>query len=267
MKWSKFIYKNKTHYGYVIDHNKIQPTEAKDILDIINGNIVFSSDPINIDKITIMAPFQPKTIVCVGLNYMDHCGEQNIDIPKSPVLFSKQPDSIIGHLEEIEWSTKVTNQVDYEVELGLVIGKVARNVNEESAMDYIFGYVPANDVSARDLQFKDGQWFRGKSLDTFCPIGPFIVTKDEVKNPQELSLKCRINGVTYQDSNTNKMIFSIKKLISFISHSFTLYPGDLILTGTPDGVGYFREPQIFLKSGDKVEIEIEKLGLLENTVG
>ena len=169
-------------------------------------------------------------------------------------------------METIEWESALTNEVDYEGELGVVIGKTVRRVTKEAALDYVFGYTVANDVSARDLQFSDKQWVRSKSLDTFCPFGPAIVTADEIPDPQTLALRTRVNGKVLQDSNTCEMIFSVRELISFLSHSFTLEPGDLILTGTPNGVGVFRNPKIFLQNGDLVEVEIEGVGKIENRV-
>jgi 2-keto-4-pentenoate hydratase/2-oxohepta-3-ene-1,7-dioic acid hydratase in catechol pathway len=207
----------------------------------------------------------PSKVVAVGLNYMDHAREQNVEPPKQPLLFAKFPSAIVGPGDNIVWSTEETTQVDYEVELGVVIGKRARRVDAPNALDYVFGYTVLNDVSARDLQFGDGQWVRGKSLDTFCPIGPVIVTPDEVPDPQELSMRCLVNGVALQDSSTSEMIFGVAELIASISRFITLEPGDIIATGTPYGVGVFRDPKIFLKDGDVVVTEIEGIGRLENT--
>lgn len=219
-------------------------------------------------KTRIAAPIlDPQKIVCIGLNYMDHCREQHIDPPDHPVMFAKYPTSIVGQNAHVVWSPDLTQQVDFEAELAVVIGKKARNVPAEKAFDYVAGYTCVNDVSARDLQFSDGQWVRGKSLDTFCPMGPWIATKDEIPDPHNLSIKCIVNGVAYQDSNTKEMIFKIPELISFITRAFTLLPGDVISTGTPDGVGVFRNPKVFLKPGDKVTVEIEKVGSLSNLMG
>lgn len=209
----------------------------------------------------------PGKIICVGLNYADHCRETNTPLPSSPILFNKFSSSLLPHGGEITWSPTVTQQVDYEAELAIIIGKTARFVNEADAMDYIAGYTILNDISARDVQFSDGQWIRGKSFDTFCPMGPFVVTADDIADPHKLAIQCRVNGQTLQDSNTAEMIFKIPFLIEFISNFCTLYPGDIISTGTPHGVGAFREPKIFLKPGDEVEVEIEGIGLLKNKVG
>jgi 2-keto-4-pentenoate hydratase/2-oxohepta-3-ene-1,7-dioic acid hydratase in catechol pathway len=208
----------------------------------------------------------PGKIICVGLNYADHCREQNIDLPESPVLFAKFTTALIGIDEAITWPTEVSQQVDYEAELAVVIGREAKNVPGDEANQYVAGYTIVNDVSARDVQFSDGQWIRGKSFDTFCPMGPYLVTADEIDDPQQLDIRCRVNGELRQDSNTREMIFQIPFLISFISKTCTLLPGDVISTGTPDGVGVFRDPKVFLKPGDVVEVEIEKLGRLRNTV-
>lgn len=208
----------------------------------------------------------PGKIICVGLNYADHCRETNTPMPASPVLFNKFSSALLPHGGEITWSPAVSQQVDYEAELAVIIGKKARFVKEADAFDYIAGYTIVNDISARDVQFSDGQWIRGKSFDTFCPMGPFVVTADEIADPHTLAIQCRVNGRTLQDSNTAEMIFKIPFLIEFISSFCTLYPGDIISTGTPHGVGAFRDPKIFLKTGDVVEVEIEGIGLLQNKV-
>lgn len=221
-------------------------------------------DPANVE---VLAPIQrPPKIVAVGLNYMDHCRETNTEPPQRPLLFAKYPTSVIGHKAQIEWKESVAREVDYEAELAVIIGKRGKDVKAEDAFDYVFGYTALNDVSARDLQFSDGQWIRGKSLDTFCPLGQHIVTKDEIPNPHNLRISCRVNGETLQDSNTGEMIFDIPALIEYITRSITLEPGDVIATGTPSGVGFSRQPPIFLKHGDEVEIFIEKIGSLINRV-
>jgi acylpyruvate hydrolase len=217
--------------------------------------------------IRLLAPVpRPSKIVAVGLNYMDHCREQNIEPPERPLLFTKFSSSVIGPEEIITWDSQLTSQVDYEAELGVVIGKRAKGVKAAQAYEYIAGYTALNDVSARDLQFGDGQWVRGKSLDTFCPIGPVLVTRDEIKTPQNLKIRCLVNGVALQDSSTAEMIFKIPELIEFITRGITLEPGDVIATGTPHGVGFFRQPQIFLKHGDNVVVAIEGIGELRNPV-
>jgi 5-carboxymethyl-2-hydroxymuconate isomerase len=213
----------------------------------------------------IRAPIRnPSKVVAVGVNYLDHCRETGTEPPASPVLFAKFPTAVIGSGQAIVWDPSLTRQVDYEVELAVVIGREARCVTAAQALGYVFGYTVANDVSARDLQFGDGQWVRGKSLDTFCPLGPHLVTRDEVPNPGALDLACRVNDVTLQDSNTSEMLFDVPTLIAFMTRAFTLRPGDVILTGTPAGTGAFRDPPLFLQHGDVVEAEIEGLGVLRN---
>ena len=220
-----------------------------------------------LDGVRLLAPVpDPQKIVAIGLNYMDHCREQNVAVPTSPLVFAKFPSSIIGPEDAICYDPSLTSQVDWEAELGVIIGKRARRVSRAEALSYVFGYTPLNDVSARDLQFGDRQWVRGKSLDTFCPVGPAIITADEIPDPQALHILSRVNGVIMQNSSTSEMIFPVDELIAFLSNAFTLEPGDIIATGTPDGVGVFRNPKIFLQNGDRVEIEIEKVGLLSNPV-
>ncbi len=209
---------------------------------------------------------QPSKIICIGLNYADHCREQNFEIPTSILLFSKFPTSITGPGGGISWPEEVSQQVDYEAELGVVIGRTAKDVAPEDAYNYIAGYTIVNDVSARDVQFSDKQWVRGKSFNSFCPIGPYLVTTDEINDPHQLDIRCWVNGELVQDSNTDQMIFKIPEAIAFITKTCTLLPGDILCTGTPNGVGVSREPQLFLKPGDTVEIEIEKLGQLSNPV-
>lgn len=208
----------------------------------------------------------PGKIVCVGLNYADHCQEQNWEIPTSPVLFAKFPTTIIGCDDPIRWPPDSSQQVDYEAELAVVLSRVARHVPAEQAYDYVGGYMIANDVSARDVQFADKQWVRGKSFDTFCPSGPYLVTHDEIGDPHQLSIKCWVNGELRQESNTDQLVFRIPELIAFISKTCTLLPGDILCTGTPGGVGVFRDPPVFLEPGDVVEIEIDMLGHLSNPV-
>jgi len=223
---------------------------------------VYSRDSV---KINPPVPNSGK-IVCVGLNYADHCQEQNWEIPTSPVLFAKFPTCITGTNDLIQWPPESSQQVDYEAELAVVISKRASQVSAAQAYDYIGGYMIANDVSARDVQFADKQWVRGKSFDTFCPTGPYLVTQDEIGDPHHLFVKCRVNGELRQDSNTEHLVFKVPELIAFISKTSTLLPGDIICTGTPGGVGVFRDPPTFLQSGDVVEIEIDQLGHLKNTV-
>ncbi|MBV6496871.1 MAG: FAA hydrolase family protein [Acidobacteria bacterium ACB1] len=208
---------------------------------------------------------KPGKIVCVGLNYRDHAEESGMAIPTSPIIFSKFSTAVIGPDTAIELPAD-SSEVDYEAELAVVIGRRARMVAAGDAMNYVFGYTNFNDVSARDLQFADGQWQRGKSCDTFAPMGEFIATCDEIADPHGLRIGFRLNGETLQDSSTGQMIFRIPELIEFISRTITLEPGDIIATGTPPGVGFARTPKVFLKDGDVAEVEIEGLGVLRNPI-
>jgi 2-keto-4-pentenoate hydratase/2-oxohepta-3-ene-1,7-dioic acid hydratase in catechol pathway len=208
---------------------------------------------------------RPGKIVCVGLNYRDHAAEGGMDLPKAPLLFAKWPNTLIGHGDPIVLPPE-SAQVDYEAELGVVIGTKARRVSERDALDHVDGYLCLNDVSARDLQFADGQWTRGKSPDTFCPVGPRLVPRAEIDDPQALAIRCIVNGEALQDSSTAQMIFSVAEIIAYASQVITLEPGDLIATGTPAGVGVFRDPKVLLQAGDEVSVEIEGLGTLTNPI-
>lgn len=216
----------------------------------------------------IVAPIlAPSKIVAVGLNYIDHCKEANLPVPSEPVLFGKFPSSICGPFDDLSWPEKVSKEVDYEVELGVVIGKRGRDIPEAQALDYVCGYTVVNDVSARDQQFANAkQWDRGKSFDTFCPYGPYIVTRDEIPDPQTLQVRTILNGKEMQISNTKNMVFGVAKLISYISEGTTLEPGDLIPTGTPFGVGFSRKPPVYLTDGDECVCEVEKVGEIRNRV-
>ncbi len=218
----------------------------------------------------LLAPLQPSAILCIGLNYSQHARETNAALPQYPVLFMKNPGAL-NHPDDpilLPPSCLDPLQVDYEVELAAVIGKTAKNVSAANALDYVFGYTIGNDVSARRWQKHGGagQWVRGKSFDGFCPLGPVLVTTDEISDPQDLGVQCRLNGELMQDGNTSDMIFSVAQLISFLSESTTLLPGTVILTGTPSGVGFARNPPVFLKPGDVVEMTIVGIGSLRNTV-
>jgi 2-keto-4-pentenoate hydratase/2-oxohepta-3-ene-1,7-dioic acid hydratase in catechol pathway len=215
----------------------------------------------------LLAPVTPGKIVAVGQNYMDHIREQGAKPPGIPVLFPKFATCVIGPGDPIRWSASLTERVDYEGELAVVIGRRASRVGVDEALDHVRGYTIANDVSARDLQMGDGQWLRGKALDTFLPMGPAVVTPDEVGDPQDLTIRTRLNGETVQDSSTREMVFTVAEIIAFITEGITLEPGDVVLTGTPHGVGVFRDPPVFLQPGDTVEVEVGNLGLLSNPVG
>ena len=221
-----------------------------------------------IEAVTLAAPVaRPNKIIGIGLNYIDHCREAGLDVPKFPVVFTKYSTSVSGPYDDVVWHTDVCQEVDYEVELGVVIGKTAFQVNEQSALDYVFGYTTVNDVSARDLQLRPpGQWDLGKSLDTFCPYGPGIVTTDDIPDPQTLDLNLRVNGEEKQRSNTTNMIFGVANLIAFLSQGITLLPGDLIATGTPFGVGLGMKPPVYLNDGDVCEAEVEGIGVIRNRI-
>jgi 2-keto-4-pentenoate hydratase/2-oxohepta-3-ene-1,7-dioic acid hydratase in catechol pathway len=217
----------------------------------------------------LLAPLQPTAIICIGLNYRKHAEETKAKIPQWPVVFMKSPGAVQNPGDPIELPVKLkSTQVDYECELGVVIGKKCKNVKRANALDYVLGYTCGNDVSARDWQkdFGGSQWCRGKTFDTFCPLGPCLVTKDELPNPNALKIRTILNGEAVQDWTTEDMIFDVPTLIEFLSGSTTLLPGTVILTGTPHGVGVARTPQLFLKHGDTVTVEIEGIGELTNPV-
>ena len=225
-----------------------------------------AADGRTLDGIDWLAPVpRPGKIIGIGRNYRDHALEGGSEPPPAPLIFAKWPTSVIGPGADIRWDPALTAQVDYEAELGVVIGRYARRVDAADALDYVLGYTCINDVSARDLQFGDGQWTRGKSLDTFCPMGPWIVTADEIPDPQALDIACRVGERVMQQANTADMYFGVAAIISHCSQAFTLEPGDVIATGTPGGVGIFRDPPVLLADGDEVTIEIERIGRLTNT--
>ncbi len=217
--------------------------------------------------VQLLAPVpRPGKVLCIGLNYKDHAAESNSPLPERPLLFSKFPTCVLAPGGTIRIPRGSAN-VDYEAELGVVIGKRATRVPAARAMEHVLGYVNFNDVSARDFQFKDGQWQRGKSCDTFAPSGEYIATTDEIPDPHKLRIRLRLNGKTMQDSNTDQLIFGVPQLIESLSEHVTLEPGDVIATGTPPGVGFARKPPVWMQPGDKVEVEIEGLGVLANVVG
>ncbi len=207
---------------------------------------------------------RPQKIVCVGLNYRDHAEEQGVALPDRPLLFAKWPNTLIGSGEPIRLP-EISKNVDYEAELGVVIDRRASGVSVEDALGFVRGYVVANDVSGRDLQFGDGQWVRGKSLDTFLPVGE-LVPADEVPDPQSLAVRAILNGETMQDSTTANMVFGVAEIIAFVTQAITLEPGDLILTGTPAGVGAFRDPKVWLQPGDEITVEVDGIGSITNPV-
>jgi 2-keto-4-pentenoate hydratase/2-oxohepta-3-ene-1,7-dioic acid hydratase in catechol pathway len=218
--------------------------------------------------VKLEAPIRrPGKVLAVGLNYIDHCKEANLPVPPEPVLFTKWSTSVCGPYDDVVLPAVAANEVDYEVELGVVIGKRGTNVAEKDALGYVMGYTVVNDVSARDQQFANAkQWDRGKSFDAFCPWGPWIVTRDEIPDPHVLTVRTILNGKEMQNSNTKNLIFNVSKIIAYASQGTTLEPGDLIPTGTPFGVGFSRKPPVFLKDGDVCECEVEKVGTIRNRI-
>jgi len=249
MKIVRFKYNHKVGYG-LLQGNLVEVIDGQRLPTIVKTNVSLS-----LNKVKLLPPALPSKIIAVGLNYLNHAQELKMPVPEEPIIFLKPPSAVIGQDEEILLPPQ-SQQVDFEAELAIIIGRQAHAVEKKAARDYILGYCCANDVTARDLQKKDGQWSRAKSFDTFCPLGPWLETELE---PDSLSIKLRVNGQEKQNSSTKKMIFSCDELVSFISHIMTLYPQDVILTGTPPGVGK-------LKSGDIVEVEIENIGVLKNKV-
>ncbi len=235
--------------------------------DISCGELKITNE--RIEVLDLLAPIEPKTIYCIGLNYRKHAEETGAKIPGHPIVFLKSPTALQNPEGPIVLPRHLrSDEVDFEAELGVIIGYDCKNVSRANALEYVMGYTIGNDVSARDWQKTWGgsQWCRGKTFDTFCPLGPAFVTPDSIKNPNDLAISTRVNGVTMQQSNTRDMIFSVAEIIEFLSGSTTLEAGTLILTGTPEGVGMGRKPPTYLKAGDVVEIEIEGIGILRNPV-
>ena len=222
----------------------------------------------SLEDIKLEAPIQhPPKVIGIGLNYIDHCKEANMPIPQEPVIFTKYSSSVTGPYDDVHWYHDTCQQMDYEVELGVIIGKKASRVTEKDALKYVLGYTVVNDVSARDLQLGGaGQWDIGKSLDTFCPYGPSIVTTDEISDPHNLNLKLSVNGEERQASNTSNLIFDIPALIAYLTKGITLLPGDLIATGTPFGVAMGMKSPKWLKDGDVCEATVESIGTIRNTM-
>jgi 2-keto-4-pentenoate hydratase/2-oxohepta-3-ene-1,7-dioic acid hydratase in catechol pathway len=233
---------------------------AQEDANLIGEGLAFA-----VDEVEFLPPVIPGKILAIGRNYADHAIEGGSEPPAAPLIFNKLPNALSAHNAPVVLPT-ISAQVDYEAELAVVIGRRARRVSEAEALEFVFGYSLINDVSARDLQFGDGQWVRGKGLDGFAPLGPFITTRDEIADVQALNIEGRLNGEVMQSSNTSKMIFQVAFLVSYISQGITLEPGDVIATGTPEGVGIFRKPPVLLKAGDVFEVVIEKLGTLRNPI-
>jgi 2-keto-4-pentenoate hydratase/2-oxohepta-3-ene-1,7-dioic acid hydratase in catechol pathway len=262
MKIARFISSGSIHWGQPIDGQT-----AKRIDGDIFSYYRVTDEKITIDK--LLAPVVPKDILCIGLNYRKHAAESQMEIPKHPMLFIKSGNSLNNPFDPIP-IPRLSSQIDYEGELAIVIGKTVKYVSRENALDCVLGYTIANDVTARDWQrdktLGGGQFARGKSFDGFCPLGPWIVTPEEIPNPNALRLRTLLNGQLMQDSSTSDMIFDVPSLIASLSNTMTLRAGAVILTGTPHGVGMGRNPPVWMKDGDRVAVEIEKIGSLENPV-
>lgn len=264
--------------GGVVDLNTFDPTLPKTMLQFLEqGETTLSVarralatqlPVLPRSQVTFLAPVtRPDKVVCVGMNYADHCKEQNVRVPKEPIIFSKFSSSIVGPYDEIILPPE-SEEVDWEVELAVIIGKKGKHIKATDAMAHVTGFTVAHDVSARDWQMRRNgkQWLLGKTFDTFCPLGPALVTRDSITDPHNLKICCRVNGEVVQSSSTNQMVFKTEELIAWVSQFVTLYPGDIILTGTPPGVGVFRKPPVFLKKGDEVQCEIEEIGAIVNKV-
>lgn len=262
MRIARFLSAGKVLTGQWVDDRSARRVEGD-----LFGKYSVTDDVVVVEK--LLAPIVPTDILCIGVNYRKHAEETGSPIPQTPMLFIKSSNTLNNPNDPII-APKNSAMVDFEAELCVVIGKAARHVSEADALDYVFGYTCANDVSARDWQrdksLGGGQFARGKSFDTFCPLGPWIVTKDEIADPNALRIRCELNGQTVQDSSTGDMIYNVRQLIASLSSTLTLKPGSVILTGTPEGVGMGRTPPLWMKGGDRVAVEIEKIGRLENRV-
>jgi 2-keto-4-pentenoate hydratase/2-oxohepta-3-ene-1,7-dioic acid hydratase in catechol pathway len=241
-----------------------------ELVDVLRAGIDPSTLPRRdarpLESVTLDAPLRPGKIIAIGLNYRQHAAESGVEPPSAPLIFAKFPSSVVGPTAEIVVDRRLTQSVDWEVELGVVIGAPMRNVAPERALDHVFGFTVVNDVSARGAQSGDGQWVRAKSMDTFCPLGPVVVGAEEIADPQALRLWTSVNGELMQDANTEDMIFPVAELLAYCSRNFTLDPGDLLITGTPWGVGVVREPPVTLRAGDVVKAGVDGIGVLTNRV-
>ncbi len=268
MKLMKFLHNGRVRVGDLVGDEVVQLAIQDGMEAVLRRGITpaHTSERFPVDEVEILAPHRPGKIVAVGRNYAKHAAELDNDVPEKPLLFAKMVSSVIGDGETITYDPEITSQVDWEGELAVVIGRRASRVSEEDALDHVFGYTIANDISARDLQSAEPQWLRAKGLDTFCPLGPVIVTKSEIEDPQALTVVTSVNDDEMQNGSTGDMIFKVAYLVHYISHAFTLEPGDLILTGTPDGVGKAQDPPRFLQDGDSVTVNIDGIGTITNPV-
>ena len=258
----------------VVVEDVIAPLECDGMLELIAGGeeelirlVDGARGSVPLADVRLRAPvLNPGKIICIGLNYRDHAAESGMEIPPVPVVFAKWANALCGHGDPIR-IPPITSKVDYEAELAVVIGRPGRDIPADQALDHVFGYTNLHDVSARDLQFSEGgQWTHSKALDTFAPMGPYLVTKDDVPDPGALRIRCILNGETMQDSSTSELIFPVPELIAFLSRGLTLECGDVISTGTPAGVGQSRTPPVYLRAGDEVTVEVQGLGALTNPV-
>lgn len=264
MKLLRYEMDGEVHIG-VLNGEKIQRLRARDMRELMSGAPQSTGITDELGAVKILPPLLPGKILAIGRNYAEHARELDNEVPQEPLVFAVMPSAVIGHGETIEWERAITQQVDWEGELAVIIGATARKINEANALDTVFGYTIANDVSARDLQTRDKQWTRAKGLDTFCPLGPYVVTADDIPDPQALQIVTSVDGVEKQNGSTADMIFSVRRLIAHLSRAFTLNPGDMILTGTPSGVGKAQKPPQFLTTGSEVSISITGIGKLTNS--
>jgi 2-keto-4-pentenoate hydratase/2-oxohepta-3-ene-1,7-dioic acid hydratase in catechol pathway len=286
MKLITYQHHKQTYIGAVLDEvvvdlTAVAPTllalikQGPDGLQRAKTVINNATQTIPLAEVKLLAPIPvpERNIMCLGWNYAEHAQESATtkgleikELPQTPIVFTKATTSVNGPFGDVPWNTAVSTEVDYEVELAFIISKAGKNIPREEAMEYVYGYTVLNDISARDLQRNGKQFFKGKSLDGFCPIGPWLVTADDIVDPQNLTITCRVNGITKQDSSTQHMIFDIPAIIEYLSLGMTLLPGDIIATGTPSGVGFARTPPEYLQPGDVVECEIEQIGLIRNQI-
>jgi len=260
MKLARFITADGRHVvGRLAGEQTAHPLVGE-----LFGELAFADQPVQVRE--LLPPIEPPNIFAIGRNYRAHAAETGSHLPDKPLIFQKATTSLIGPGQTIRLPRSAPDEVDFEAELAIVIGRRARRVSEATALDHVLGYTCANDVSARDCQRNDKQWARAKGFDTFCPLGPWLVTADEL-NPGACAIRSRLNGRVMQEANTSAMVFSCRALVSYLSQQFTLLPGTVILTGTPEGVGMARQPPVFLRAGDRIEVEIEGLGVLSNPVG
>jgi 2-keto-4-pentenoate hydratase/2-oxohepta-3-ene-1,7-dioic acid hydratase in catechol pathway len=259
MKLARFVASD----GRELTGRLVHPTAVQPLVGELFGRLTFADEVVAVQR--FLPPVAPPNIFAIGRNYRAHAQETGAPLPERPLIFQKATTALLGDGGTIVLPASAPTEVDYEAELAIVIGRRARCVAPEGALDYVLGYTCANDVSARDCQRNDKQWARAKGFDTFCPLGPWLVTPDEM-DPDQCRVRSRLNGQSMQDASTCDMVFSCRHLISYLSHQFTLLPGTVILTGTPEGVGMARTPPVFLRSGDRIEVEIDGIGTLSNAV-